>query len=58
MEHLVRISLPLLVLGNLFVQDSSTEDMSLTDQLAFFEMEADAMKKVNLQRVSTFPSHV
>jgi len=27
-------------------QDSSAEDMSLTDQLAYYEMEADAIKKV------------
>lgn len=27
-------------------QDSTADEMSLTDQLAFFEMEADAIKKV------------
>lgn len=29
-------------------QDCSTDGMSLTDQLAYFEMEADAMKKVSV----------
>lgn len=29
-------------------QDSSAEDMSLTDQLAYYEMEADAIKKVGI----------
>ena len=35
-----------------FCQDASSDNMSLTDQLAFFEMEADAIKKVTL---SSFP---
>lgn len=34
------------VLGRPFHQDSSADDMSLTDQLAYYEMEADAIKKV------------
>lgn len=37
-----------LLLLDWFCQDSSSDEMSLTDQLAYFEMEADAIKKVTL----------
>ncbi|CAM9748161.1 unnamed protein product [Ectocarpus sp. 8 AP-2014] len=33
-------------LGQEHTEDSSTDDMSLTDQLAYYEMEADAIKKM------------
>eukprot|EP00752_Nemacystus_decipiens_P008014 g7161.t1 len=34
------------ILGQEQVEDSSADDMSLTDQLAYYEMEADAIKKM------------
>ncbi|CAM9095244.1 unnamed protein product, partial [Laminaria digitata] len=42
------------VLGQDHAEDSSSDEMSLTDQLAFFEMEADAVKKTCIARREKF----